>query len=148
MSSTFNGPIRIFKRNNPTNDGTIALDNTGASVVSQQKAIVGAVATVARIPAGAIIHDIVGYFSTGATVPATINVTLGGTVVATLNDAAGITTATLTTAQAALLSNIGVNDLSLSYTAGAGAVGQLSVMYTARNVDGSITPVGEGYTNN
>ena len=114
MSSTFNGPIRIFKRNNPTNDGTIALDNTGASVVSQQKAIVGAVATVARIPAGAIIHNIVGYFSTGGTVPATIN----------------------------------VNDLSLSYTAGAGAVGQLSVMYTARNVDGSITPVGEGYTNN
>ena len=147
MSSTFTGPIRIFKRNNPTNDGTIALDNTGAAVVSQQEDIVGAVASIARIPAGAIIHNIVGYFSTGATVPATTNVTLNGTTIATLNDAAGVTTATLTGAQAALLSNIGVNDLSLSYTAGAGAIGQLSVMYTARNVNGSITPVGEGYTN-
>ena len=148
MSSTFTGPIRIFKRNNPTNDGTIAPDNTGASVVSQQQAIVGAVAAISYIPAGAIIHNIVGYFSTGATIPATTNVTLNGIVVATLNDAAGVTTATLTGAQAALLSNIGVNDLALSYTAGAGAVGQLSVMYTARNIDGTITAVGSGYTNN
>lgn len=39
MSSTFTGPIRIFKRNNPTNDGTIAPDNTGAADVSQQQYI-------------------------------------------------------------------------------------------------------------
>ena len=36
MSSTFTGPIRIFKRNNPSNDGTIAPDNTGAASVTQQ----------------------------------------------------------------------------------------------------------------
>jgi hypothetical protein len=39
MSSTFTTPLRIFKRNNPTNDGTIAPDNTGAVRVSQQDVI-------------------------------------------------------------------------------------------------------------
>lgn len=147
MSSTFTSPIRIFKRNNPTNDGTLAPDNTGASITSQQKAIVGGTATTATIPAGSIIHSIVGYFSTAAGTPATTNVTLDGTTVATLNDAAGVTQATLTSAQAALLANIGTSDLTLSYTAGAGAVGYLSVQYTPRNVDGTITAYGSGYTN-
>lgn len=36
MSSTFTSPIRVFKRNNPTNNGVIAPDNTGAVRVSQQ----------------------------------------------------------------------------------------------------------------
>lgn len=147
MSSTFTGPVRIFKRNNPTNDGTSTPDNTGASITSQQKAIVGATATTITLPAGAIIHAIVGYFSTAAGTPATTNVTLNGTTVATLNDAAGVTPATLTGAQAALLSNIGTSDLTLSYTAGASAVGTLSVQYTPRNVDGTITAYGSGYTN-
>ncbi len=148
MSSTFTGPIRIFKRNNPTNDGTSTPDNTGAAVVSQQAVIVGDIATEITIPAGAIVHNIVGYFSVAAGTPATTNVTLDGTTVATLNDAAGITTATLTAGQAALLANIGDTDLTLSYTAGTDAEGYLSVMYTARNVDGTITAVGSGYTNN
>jgi hypothetical protein len=39
MSSTFTGPIRVFKRNNPTNNGVIAPDNTGATRVSQQQFI-------------------------------------------------------------------------------------------------------------
>lgn len=148
MSTTFTGPIRIFKRNNPTNDGTSTPDNTGASTVSQQKAIVGAVASVITLPAGAIIHSITNYVSTAAGTPSATNVTLNGTVVATLSDAAGVNTASLTAAQAALLANIGTSDLPLSYTAGSGAVGTFSVIYTARNVDGTITAVGNGYTNN
>ena len=39
MSSTFTQPMRIFKRNNPTNDGTILPDNTGAARISQQSYI-------------------------------------------------------------------------------------------------------------
>ena len=39
MSSTFTQPLRINKRNNPTNDGTIAPDNTGAARVSQEQYI-------------------------------------------------------------------------------------------------------------
>jgi hypothetical protein len=148
MSSTFNTPIRIFKRNNPSNNGTIAPDNTGAAVCTQQKAIVGAAASTITIPAGAIIHEIQAYVSTAAGAPSATNVTLGGTTIATLSDAAGVNTGTLTAGQAALLANIGTSDLTLSYTAGASAVGTLSVTYTPRNPDGTITPIGNGYTNN
>lgn len=148
MSSTFTGPIRIFKRNNPTNDGTIAADNTGAAVVSQQKAFVGGTASTITIPAGSIIHSINAYVTTAAGTPGTPNVSIDSTVVATLSDDAGINTASLQAPDAALLANVGTSDVTLSYTAGAAAVGILSVMYTARNPDGTITAVGSGYTNN
>jgi hypothetical protein len=46
MSSTFTSPIRVFKRNNPTNDGTIAPDNTGAVRLSQQAFITNPIAAV------------------------------------------------------------------------------------------------------
>lgn len=147
MSSTFNTPIRIFKRNNPSNDGTIAADNTGASVCTQQVAFIGGTASTLTLPAGAIVHQIQAYVSTAAGAPSTPNVTLGGTIVATLSDAAGVNTGTLTAGQAALLANIGTTDKAVSYTAGASAVGVLSVTYTPRNPDGTITPVGSGYTN-
>ena len=39
MSSTFTTPLRIFKRNNPTNNGVIAPDNTGAAAATQQSYI-------------------------------------------------------------------------------------------------------------
>jgi len=45
MSSTFTSPIRVFKRNNPTNDGTIAPDNTGAVRLSQQAYITNPITT-------------------------------------------------------------------------------------------------------
>ena len=147
MSSTFTSPIRIFKRNNPTNDGTLAPDNTGAAIVSQQKAIVGGAATTITIPAGSIIHSITNYITTAAGTPGATNVTINSTVVGTLTDAAGVNTASLTAAQAALLANVGLNDVTLSYTAGASAVGFLSVQYTARNVDGTITAYGAGLSN-
>jgi hypothetical protein len=46
MSSTFTSPIRVFKRNNPTNDGTIAPDNTGAVRLSQQDVILNPITAV------------------------------------------------------------------------------------------------------
>jgi hypothetical protein len=51
MSSSFTSPIRIYKYNNPTNNGVIAPDNTGAALVSQQNFIAPITATQA---AGAI----------------------------------------------------------------------------------------------
>ena len=45
MSSTFTGPLRVFKRNNPTNDGTGTPDNTGAVSVSQQSYITNPITT-------------------------------------------------------------------------------------------------------
>jgi len=76
MSSTFTQPIRIFKRNNPSNDGTIAPDNTGAARCSQQSYIAAITATTSGavvlptydvgsttatpfvLPAGAIIENV------------------------------------------------------------------------------------------
>ena len=85
MSSTFTQPLRINKRNNPTNDGTIAPDNTGAARISQQQYITNPIAattgtattlTTADIgtttavpfvlPAGAIIEAIDLYQDTAA----------------------------------------------------------------------------------
>lgn len=45
MSSSFTSPIRIYKYNNPTNNGVIAPDNTGASQVTQQQFIAPITAT-------------------------------------------------------------------------------------------------------
>jgi len=153
MSSTFNTPIRIFKRNNPTNDGTIAPDNTGAAICSQEAAVVGGVATTVVVPAGSIIHSITGYFTTAAAVPASTDVDLVSdsvvsTTIAALNDAAGVNAGVLDAAAAGVLLNVGINDATISYTAGADAEGVISVVYTARNPNGTITPVGNGYTNN
>ena len=82
MSSTFTSPIRIFKRNNPTNDGTIAPDNTGAARVSQQSYIAPVTATTSGavvlptydvgsttatpfvLPAGSIIENVKFYETT------------------------------------------------------------------------------------
>jgi|GEM_PF-2261991 len=79
MSSTFTGPLRIFKRNNPTNNGVIAPDNTGAAQVSQIQYFNNITGTVASttavtvynvgsttasncvVPAGSIIDNITLY---------------------------------------------------------------------------------------
>jgi hypothetical protein len=49
MSSTFTQPLRVFKRNNPTNDGTIAPDNTGAVRVSQEAYIFNPITAVTAV---------------------------------------------------------------------------------------------------
>lgn len=148
MSSTFTCPIRINKYNNPTNDGTIAADNTGAAQCTVQKAIVGGTATTVVIPAGSIVDGFKSYITTAAGTPGTPDVSIGATVVATLSDDAGVNTATLQAADAGLLANVGTSDVTVSFTAGADAEGFLSVTYTPRNADGTITPIGQGYTNN
>ena len=86
MSVTFNQPIRVYKYNNPTNNGVIAPDNSGAVRVSQQQYITNPIvgttsgATVLTtadtgtttpvpfvLPAGAIIEGITLYQDTAAT---------------------------------------------------------------------------------
>ena len=49
MSSTFTSPIRVFKRNNPTNNGVIAPDNTGAVPATQQSFITNPIAAVTAV---------------------------------------------------------------------------------------------------
>jgi len=150
MSSTFTGPLRVNTRQTTSNDGTISADNTGATVLSQQKAIAGATAATIVIPAGSIVQGITNYITTAATTGATGNVTIGSTTIAGLSNVTGVNDAAFTTGVTgvALLANVGTTDATISYTAGAGAVGVLSVTYTQRNPDGTIAPYGSGYTNN
>jgi len=189
MSSTFSTPLRIFKRNNPTNNGVIAPDNTGAAQVTQQGYITNPITAIAAgtttftiadvgstsvvpfvLPAGSLIST-VRLFQT-----ATISALTGGviTVAIAVTDpvTSAVTTTTLgtitptatggvitmvptaTAAVATLMNNIGTLDATLTFTAAAvsaitGTVGgTFSVEYTPRNVDGSITAYGSGYTNN
>ena len=150
MSSTFTQPIRIFKRNNPSNDGTIAPDNTGAAVVSQQAVISGIIPATVVLPAGAIVQDISSYITTAPVTATAPNVTIASVTVGTLSNAAGVNPTTFVTGTTgvALLANVGATDVTLSYTGITGAAGVLSVTYTARNSDGTIVAYGSGYTNN
>jgi hypothetical protein len=177
MSSTFNTPIRVFKRNNPTNDGTIAPDNTGACQVAQQQyfapitatRLAGAIdtydvgtttATSYVVPAGAIINHIFLYQTsapsalTGGVITVAINGTDVGTVTPTTTGGRIQVTFTATAAVATILANVGTTDATITFTATAitaitgTLAGVFDVQYTARNPDGSIIAQGAGYTNN
>lgn len=189
MSSTFTTPIRVFKRNNPTNNGTIAPDNTGAARLSQQSYITNPIVgtTVAAtvfttadigtttvtpfvLPAGSIIENVRLYQDIAATgltggvitvkiiqtspTDGSLTTTTIGTITPTAAGGVISIAFTATAAVAAILKNIGPLDATLTFTAATVSVntgtlgGTFSVDYTARNVDGSITPYGSGYTNN
>jgi hypothetical protein len=176
MSSTFNTPIRIFKRNNPTNDGTIAPDNTGAAQTTQQQFIAPITATQGAgalptfdvgtttavpfvIPAGSIINTIRFYETTApsAITGGVVTVNVAGVDVGTITPTTAggvlVMTPTASAAVAAVFANVGTTDATITFTATAITVltgtlaGTFSVEYTPRNYDGSITAVGSGYTN-
>jgi len=188
MSSTYTQPIRIFKRNNPTNDGTIAPDNTGAARVSQQGVIsnpivgttsgatvltvtdVGSTTVVPFVlPAGAIIEgftlyqDIAATGLTGGVITMSISQTNPSTGAITTTALGTITPTaaggriagafTATAATAAIIGNIGTLDATLIFSAATVSAnsgtlgGTITVDYTARNYDGSITAYGAGLTN-
>ena len=55
---------------------------------------------------------------------------------------------TASAAVANLLANVGAYDCTVTLGTEVSSAGTLSVTYTARNSDGTITPYGSGYTNN
>jgi hypothetical protein len=152
MSSTFTAPIRVNTRQTTSNDGTISADNTGAAVLTQQKAFVSGVAATIVIPAGSIIHSIQGYIDDAAS-SRTLDLTINGVTTSIgnlLTNTLGLTTASFTTSAtvADLLANVGPYNCTITLGSEASSAGILSVTYTARNSDGTITPYGSGYTNN
>ena len=152
MSSTFTAPIRVNTRQTTSNDGTISADNTGAAVLTQQAAFVTAAASTVVIPAGSIIHSIQAYVNDSAS-SRTLSLTVNGvtTSVGTISTAAlGVASAVFTASAAVanLLANVGPYNCTVTLGAEASSAGTLSVMYTARNSDGTITPYGSGYSNN
>jgi len=190
MSSTFTGPLRVFKRNNPTNNGVIAPDNTGAVACTQQSYITNPIAATTGgntvlttadvgqttvtpfvLPAGAQISNVRLFQTTapvglvGGVITVSIiqtNPTTGantttaiGTITPTAAGGVIAIAFTATAATAAILNNIGTLDATLTFTAASVTTltsgtlgGTFDVSYTARNVDGSITAYGSGYTNN
>ena len=153
MSSTFTVPIRLNTRQTTSNDGTISADNTGASQISKQVAIVAAAAATAVIPAGSIIHSIDGYLNVVGAASRAVSLTVNGvtTSVGTLTTTALGKVAVSFTASAAvanLLANVGAYDCTVTLASEAASAGTLSIQYTGRNADGTITPYGSGYTNN
>jgi hypothetical protein len=175
MSSTFTSPIRIFVRNNPTNDGTIAPDNTGASNASQQVTFsgvnaagaittygVGSQSTVLDnivIPAGSLISNVRLFETTapsaftGMVITVAIGATTIGTITPTTTGGVISFVPATTTAAAALLANVGTSDVTLTFTVGttSGVTGTLAgtidVSYIPRNLDGSIVAYGSGLSN-
>ena len=174
MSSTFTTPIRIFKRNNPTNNGVIAADNTGAASASQQVTFSGvnAAGTIATyqvgaptildvivIPAGSMISNVRLFETTapsaftGLVITVNVGSTAIGTITPTTTGGSISLVPTATTAAAAIMANVGTSDVTLSFVVGTTSgvtgtlAGTLDVSYTPRNLDGSIIAYGSGFTN-
>ena len=152
MSSTFTIPLRLNTRQTTSNDGTISADNTGASMISQQTAIVAGAAVTEVIPAGSIIHSIDGYLNVVGAASRAVSLTVNGvtTAVGTLTTTAlgKVTVAFIGSAAVAnLLANVGAYDCTVTLASEAASAGVLSIQYTGRNSDGTITPYGSGYTN-
>ena len=175
MSVTFNQPIRVYKFNNSSNNGVIAPDNSGAVVASQQNSFsgvnaAGLITTYGTgnastsldpvvIPAGAIISNVRLFETTapsaftGMVITVAVNGTAVGTITPTTTGGVISIVFTSTAAVATLLANVGTSDATVTYTVGttSGVTGTLAgvfdITYTARNYDGSITNVGQGYTN-
>ena len=151
MSSTFSAPIRVNTRQTTSNDGTISADNTGAVVLSQQVAFVSGSTASVVIPAGSIINNIQVYVNDAATSRA-LSLTVDGTTtsVGTISTAAlGVASAVFTASAAVadLLANVGAYNCTVTLGTESSSAGTLSVTYTARNSDGTITPYGSGLTN-
>ena len=152
MSSTFTVPMRLNTRQTTSNDGTISADNTGAAMISQQVAIVAGAAATDVIPAGSIIHSIDGYLNVVGAASRAVSLTVNGvtTAVGTLTTTALGKVAVVFTASAAvanLLANVGAYNCTVTLASEAASAGTLSVQYTGRNADGTITAYGAGLSN-
>ena len=153
MSSTFTVPMRLNTRQTTSNDGTISADTTGASMISKQAAVTGGAAQTVVIPAGSIISDVKMYINVVGAASRAVSLTVNGTTtsVGTITTTAlGVASIAFTASAAVanLLANVGAYDCTVTLASEAASAGTLSVEYTGRNADGTITPYGSGYTNN
>jgi hypothetical protein len=152
MSSTFTVPMRLNTRQTTSNDGTISSDTTGAAMISKQAAVTGGAAQTVVIPAGSIISDIKLYINVVGAASRAVSLTVNGTTtsVGTITTTAlGVASIAFTASAAVanLLANVGAYDCTVTLASEAASAGTLSVEYTGRNSDGTITPYGSGYTN-
>ena len=152
MSSTFTVPMRLNTRQTTSNTGVTSADTTGAAVISRQAAVVGGAATTVVIPAGSIIHEIDFYINVVGAASRAISLTVNGTttsVGSVVTTALGKVAATFTASAAVanLLANVGAYDCTVTLASEAASAGVISVRYTGRNADGTITAYGAGLSN-
>ena len=131
------GPWLLGTVKNTIGTGTGQVRNMGATVVSQQVALVAGSAVTIVIPAGSVIINAFTYMTTGAA--GTPNLTVNGTAIGTISTAAGLNAFTYT-GNVNLIANVGSTDATLSYTATAATAGTLNVIYAVRNADGTTAP--------
>lgn len=136
--ATHLGPWLLGTVKNTTGTTAGTVRNMGATVVTQSVDMVAGSAVTLMLPAGAVIHDVQSYMTTGAA--GTPNVTVGGTIIGTLSTAAGLNSLSVTAANVGTMLNIGATDAQLSYTATAASAGTLVVTYTVRASDGAANP--------
>jgi hypothetical protein len=150
MSSTFSAPIRVNTRQTTSNDGTLSPDNTGAAVLTQQVVIDPAHPDVVfYLPAGSIIHGVQAYVTTAGTSRGIVVVNDAGTsVLGSVSTAdVGVINAVFDS-NAAVAANVGPTAVAVYMNAGNDtSAGTLSITYTARNANGTITPYGSGLVN-
>lgn len=143
MSSTFTAPIRIGTRSTTSNEGVISPDTYGAAVCSQEVTVGTTEDAAVVLPAGSIIHFAQFFATTTGTAR---DIDLDGTTVGSVATAAAVNNASFTDAA---IANVGTADATVTALAASdGSAGTFSVIYTARNPNGTITPYGQGYTNN
>jgi hypothetical protein len=143
MSSTFTAPIRVNTRQITSNDGTISPDNTGAAVLSQEQTVTTTTDATIYLPAGSFIQQVVFVATDTGTAR---DITLDGVSIGNVPTTGVWNYGNLTSVA---IANTGPATSVLVVPHGTdGSAGVVSVMYTARNADGTITPYGSGYTNN
>jgi len=135
------GPWRLGTVKDTTGTTVGTIENMGCTTVTQSVPLVASSAVTLVLPAGALVHDVKGYITTGAA--GTPDVTIGGVVVGTLSTAAGLNTMTANATNIATLVNVGATDKQLSFTATAASAGTLSILYTVRASDGSEVPTAQ-----
>jgi hypothetical protein len=132
------GPWLLGTVKNTTGTTAGTIRNMGATVVIQSVPMVsGAVSTII-LPAGAMVHAVTAYVTTGAV--GTPTVSIGSTGVGTLNTAQGFNTLSVTAANVGTLADVGRSDIALTVTVTSGATGTLAVTYVVRNPDGTYAP--------
>ena len=142
MSSTFTAPLRVNTRQTTSNTGVISPDNTGAAVLSQEVTVTTATDATIYLPAGSFIQQVV-FVATGT--GTSRDITLDGVAIGSVATNAVWNYGSLTSA---LIANTGPATSVLVVAHGTdGSAGVVSVMYTARNADGTITPYGSNLSN-
>lgn len=148
MSSTFTCPIRIGTRSTTSNEGVISPNTYGGAVCSQQAVFEADGEANMVIPAGSIVHSVTGYINdTGTSRDVFINEVNSGTLT---TSAAGVVNAVFNSigGLALFLANPGDTDITFRLSSEASSSGVVSIMYTPRNANGTLTPYGEGLSNN